>query len=324
MTKESKLHTIEHYHPSEEKVCHPELVDMSLLQDAARRLGSSGRPLFEYYLQLDRLRAVFDDVGHASIAERAARAELHGRVLLSAGLDILNEMHDFGVIQKVIRDAIRNPSRINKLTIEEAVRRAKAIMSEHYPDQRWEWLEAAAGLVSDTKLRAESDGQALRVTLTQGAKETVRLLSPDNGERTDIASFFSPGMNRIYVSPSLTSTLDLPTVPRSAYDTAIEGLAFAREWMYRHARNAAEGGSPARSGAGPGAVVVVVFAAGLFITLVGVTLQIACERDKDPTICALADALLPLGLLLLMLGSPNGDKSKSNSGTSFQYGTNPQ
>src|SRR5579864_494410 len=80
------------------RVPHAELEDLPLIEDAARRLGQSGQALFEYFSRLDALRDVADEIGQAALADRAARAEMHTRVLLSAGLDALNEMHGLGLV----------------------------------------------------------------------------------------------------------------------------------------------------------------------------------------------------------------------------------
>jgi hypothetical protein len=309
---------------------HAELVDMPLINDVIRRLGSSGQALFGYFSQLDSLRAISNDVGRTVLAERAARAELHMRILISAGLDALNELHDLGLLQRTLRAVIEKPGDVNGVTLPEAVRKAKEVLIQRYPDQPWDWMESASNLVSDVKVTFSPDGDALGATIVQGSKTTILSLKPESGERTDTAAFFSSGTDRIYTATSVFFVPDPntePTVSRSAYDSSIDGLAFAREWVYRHARNAAEGNSPVRTGAGPAVLAVVLLVVGIFLVTVGVVTTYVCEHDKEKWACTWAAILLPIGLALLGAGggakSGYADPNAPNSGTSLTFGTNP-
>jgi hypothetical protein len=112
-------------HEDAQREPHAELADVALLDDAARRIARSGQALYLYYSQLDSLREVAKDVGNAVLAERSSRAELHTRLILSAGLDALNELQDLGVLQQSLRRAIAKPSAGNR-TDEAVVRSAAA------------------------------------------------------------------------------------------------------------------------------------------------------------------------------------------------------
>src|SRR5215212_2652838 len=113
--------------------------------------------------------------------------------------------------------------------------------------------------------------EAICATLTQNDQQTVVSLSPDAGLRTDVRAFFSDEPDRIY-TPSSTVFAPAPEsiTAVSAYDSAITGLAFAREWVYRHARNADEIGASDRAGGGPVLVVVIIVVGVLMVVAGGV------------------------------------------------------
>jgi hypothetical protein len=99
-------------------------------------------------------------------------------------------------------------------------------------------------------------------------------------------------------------------------------MAFAREWVYRHARNASELGAPERTGAGPVLVVIGI----VLIVLAGIAafaaaiLAFVCLGGSD-TACRWA-AYLGLAATIL---SGAGDQAKtSGQAQVLAYGTNPQ
>jgi hypothetical protein len=309
-----------------ERAVHPELLDAALLDDAALRIGRSGQALFEYFSRLEALRNIVDELGHDALAERAARAELHTRVVLSAGLDALNELHDLGLIQQSMRAAIKSPALISSSTPADSIRRAGAVLSKRFPQQVWDWMEGASKLLADVAVHAESSGGELRAMLTRNGHETIVSLSPEAGPRVDTRAFFAAGPDRIYTPTSAASSpAQELTKTISAYDGAITGLAFAREWVYRHARNADELGAPAHTGAGPAALVVALIVAGAVLVVVAGIQFYICKKENDETACKWAEILSIVGLALLA-GGTGGGTSRSSSGTdpAFQYGTNPQ
>lgn len=310
-----------------ERVPHPELIDIALIDDAARRFGRSGQALYEYLARLDTLREISDEIGQEALAERAARAELQTRVLLSAGLDALNELYDLGIADHSLRAAMKDPAPINNVGLPEAIRLCAEVLTKQFPDQQWGWLEGVSRLVADVNLYFEADGGSLRATLTQKEQTKVMLLSLDPGQRTDTRAFFSDGPDRVYISSSIAlAPASETTDPVSAYDSAITGLAFAREWVYRHARNAAEIGAPAHTGGGPAAVLLVLVVIGALLITVSAIEFAICKKDKDSAACKWADILYTIGKALLGSGSNDPGSSSSNPGTntSFQFGTNQQ
>ena len=305
---------------------HAELADVPLLDDAARRFGGSGQALYEYFSRLDALRAATQDLGHAVLAERAARAEVHTRVCLSAGLDALNELHDLGLLQESVRNAIAHSQTLNDVTIADALTRAKVVLDLRYPEFAWNWVEGTGQLLTGlVKTRFESDGRVLRATVTQKEHPIFISLTPDKGFRVNTSRFFSA--DGIYATnfagPAITTE---GTSARSAYDAALDGLAFARESVYRHARNAAELGAPARTGAGPAVIAIVLVVIGALLVTVSVIEFYLCKKEHDSAACKWADILSSIGTALLGAGAGDGaNNSGSNTGTStLQLGTNPQ
>jgi hypothetical protein len=122
-------------HRAKHRAANAELADLPFVDDAARRLGASAQALFEYFARLNALRAAANDIGHAALAERAVRAELHTRIALSSGLDALNELHDLGLLQQAMQTAIKTPADITRTTLPDAARRAMAVLGQRYPDQ---------------------------------------------------------------------------------------------------------------------------------------------------------------------------------------------
>jgi hypothetical protein len=296
-----------------------------LAEDAARRCGRSGQALFDYFSRLEGLREHADGLGRDALAERAARAETHTRILLGAGLDALNELHDCGLVQHAICAAITDPDQVNGVTVEEAVRRAAKVLAARIPEQNWDWLMDASRLLSGVKVRAKPAGDNLRMTLTQGRDSTAVLLSPTRGSRVDLRTFFSDGAARVFASS--TAILSRPKANRPAlvaYDGAVTGLTFAREWVYRHARNASEVGDPATTGAGVAALVIVIIVAGVLVETAALIQYIICEKDNDPDACKWAKILGTLGFALLSPEAADGSRSNTGTDPYFQYGSNPQ
>jgi len=317
------------YEPRRES--HAELANVALLDDAARRIARSGHVLYPYYSQLDSLREAAKDVGNTVLAERSSRAELHTRLILSAGLDALNELQDLGVLQQSLRGAIAEPSAVNRTTLEEVVDHCSGMLRHRYPEESWKWLAESKRMFSGVTVQFEPDDGVLRVTVMSGGQPIPLILTPDGGQRIDTAAFFGvgPGSNRVTRAAEPVLKLSLARskdgeAARSAYDAAVDGLAFARESVYRHARNAVELGAPGRSGAGPAAVLIVLAVAGALIVTVGVIEAYICRKDHDETACKWADILLPFGTALLGAAGKKDDLDP-NTGTArtrLQFGTN--
>jgi hypothetical protein len=315
-------------HRAHHRAAHAELADLPLLDDATVRLGNAGYALYEYFTRLDALREAAEDIGRTALTERAARAELHMRLVLSAGLDAINELQDLGLIRESLRAAIKKPETINEMTLQEAVRHASLVLKRRYPSHQWDWLDAGSELLSQVGVRVKPAEDGLRAVITRNGHPTTVWLNAADGLRTDIRAFFSDGPERVFATASMLATPPAePTAPieaSSAYDSAVIGLALAREWVYRHARNTAEGGAPARSGAGPAAVVLVLLVVAVFVEIVAAIEFAVCKLDNDPDACKWSAILSTLGLILLAGGKEAGGVKRSDGGNdpSLQFGTN--
>jgi hypothetical protein len=238
---------------TQKRAAHPKLVDMARMEDAAVSAGRSAEALFGYLSRLDALRDAAGDIGREALADRAANAELDMRVVLDSGLQALNELQDLGLIDHSLHAAIKDPDAFNKIKLTEALGQIGAAFKERIPSGRWDWLATAGRLIADVELRVEVHGSHLHGIVTHSGQSTVIPLVPGGRPRARVSSsaFFSAGTDRIYTPASaIFVTTDAAPSPRVAYDTAVGGMAFAREWVYRHARNASELGAPARRGGG--------------------------------------------------------------------------
>ena len=116
---------------------------------------------------------------------------------------------------------------------------------------------------------------------------------------------------------------DEESPPVAAYNAAIGGMALTREWVYRHARNAAELGPPARTGGGPviAVIVIVLVVIAAVATVAAAILAFACAAGSD-TSCRWSAYLGTLAGILS--GSAKAIDSNSTQQPSMSYGTNPQ
>ena len=304
---------------------HPKLVDMARMEDAAASASRSAEALFGYLSRLDALRDAESDMSREALADRAANAELHMRVVLHAGLEALNELQDLGLIDHSLNAAIKDPDAFNKVKLTEALEQIGATFKERIPTGRWDWLATAGHLVAEVELRVEVRGSHLHGIVTHSGQSTVVPLVPGGRPRARVSTsaFFSAGSDRIYTPASaIFITKDVVPSPKVAYDSAVGGMAFAREWVYRHARNASELGVPARSGAGPVLVVIGI----VLIVLAGVAafaaaiLAFVCVGGSD-TACRWAEYL---GLAATVLSGAGNQAKASGQAQSLAYGTNPQ
>jgi hypothetical protein len=316
--------------PTTQRESNAALADESLLDDAARRIARSGQALYRYYSQLDSLREAAQAVGNAVLAERASRAELHTRLMLSGALDTLNEVQDFGILPQSLRRAVAKPSTVNGTTFEEVLDHCTEMLSRRYGKEQWKWLAELKPLFSDLTVRFEPDGPLLRATVVQGGQQMTVAFTPEGGQRIDAAAFFGGGTggNRATGEAGAIVKLSFPFstadgAARSAYDFAVEGLASARESAYRHARSAVELGAPARSGAILPFVLALIIIGALVLTA-GAINAIICKTKHDETACKWADILLSLGFALLA-STGKKDDTDPNTGTArtrLQFGTN--
>ena len=254
------------------------LIDVARMEAAAVTMGQSAEALVGYLSRLDALR----DAGLApdALADRAAEAERHTRVMLSTGMDALNELHDLGLLNDV-------PSKKDLDAFNEIVTEAMGQLAEKFrermPDQRRDWMETVGRLVAGVEMRVETDKRILRGTITHSGQSTVVRFDPVAApmRRISTMAFFSAGPNRVYVPTSaIFSSGNEGAVLVAPYDAAVRGMAFVREWVYRHARNAAELGPPTRAGGGPVLVVVAIVLIVLAVAaaVAAVILEISCAR----------------------------------------------
>jgi hypothetical protein len=307
--------------PANTREARQQLIDVTRREAAAVTAGQSAEALFGYLTRLDNFRD--GGLPREALAERAAEAELHSRVVLSAGLEALNELHDLGLL-----DDAPTPTTIeafNQTKLSDAVREMAEVLGERMPAERWDWLETASQLVEDVELRVQKRDGCLWATVSHSGHSTVVHLNPkDPGTRVSQDAFFSAGLDRVYVPTSaiFSSTAD-QQAPVAGYDAVVGGMAFAREWIYRHARNAAELGPPARSGGGPALVVVVyvLVIAAAVVAVAGAVVEVVCLAGSDKA-CRLAAYLGLAGTVLG--GSAKAVDANSGQQRVLSYNTNVQ
>lgn len=298
-----------------------ELLDGNRIEDAAVNMCRSGEALFRYFSRLDHIHEA--GLSREAFAERAQEAELHMRVLLSAALESLNELHDLRLLDGPLADD--QIDFFNKTRLEDAVREAVEIFRQRLPSERWDWLAEASCLLDGVEMKIERDKDGSRGTLTHNGrtKKSIRLDPTQPSNRVSQRDFFSNGSDRIFVATS-SVFLQPDGEPKSVagYDAVIGGLAFAREWMFRHARYAEEAGPPARSGGGPAlAVIAVVLAVAAGVAAVtAAVLGIVCAAEGgEGKACGLAAFF---GTAATVLGY--GERVVDGEAKKFQYGTNNQ
>lgn len=303
---------------------HPELVDITRMENAAISAGRAAEALLGYLSRLDALRAAGPDLGREALAERAAEAELHMRVVLSAGMDALNELHDLGLLDHALRPTDKDLDAFNEVKLTEAVGQIAEAFRERMPAQRWDWLETASRLVEGVEVRVEADGEGMRGTVTHSGRSTVVRLAPGTpAARVDTRAFFSAGLDRVYVPTSaIFASTDESPAPVTAYDAAVGAMAFTREWVYRHARDAAELGPPVRTGGAVAVVLVIVLIVlATVATIAAAILHFACVGGSDKA-CRWA-AYFGLAAEVLN-GSAHAVDANTGQQRVLSYGTNPQ
>lgn len=294
------------------------LMDASRMEEAAITAGRSGEALFGYLSRLDALRDA--NLDRQALADRAAHAELHVRLLLSAGMDALNELNDVGLL--VLDPTDEEIDAFNNTHITRGLARMAEFLRERIPNQRWDWLESAGHLVEGVELSIERREGMLRSTLTHSGQSTIVDFDPKASHtRVSTEAFFSSGPDRFYIPTSaIFAGAENVSGPVSSYDAAVGAMAFAREWVYRHARNAAELGPPDRTGGGPViagiAIALAILAAAAAI--VAAVAGIICAAGSDGA-CRLAAYVSILGAVLTGSAAYADSKAKQ-----MQYGTNNQ
>ena len=308
--------------PSSSREGRLKLIDRARMEAAAITMGRSAEALVGYLSRLDALRDA--ELGREALAERAAEAELHTRVLLSTGMDALNELNDLGLLNAV--PTKKDLDAFNEMTLSEALEQLANQFRDRMPRERWDWLENAGQLVRDVEMRVESEKGLLRGTVTHSGQSRVVRFDPaaPTMNRVSTRAFFSPGRDRVYVPTSaILSSRNDRSGTVAPYDAAIAGMACVREWVYRHARNAAELGPPVRSGGGPVLVIVaiVLFVAAIVATVAAAVLAIICVGGSEKA-CTLAAYF---GLAASVLNGA-ADKADANSGQQrvLSFRTNPQ
>lgn len=310
--------------PTTARGAHYELVDSTRMEDAAVTASRSAEALFGYLSRLDALRGTEPNLGQEALAERAAEAELHMRVVLSAGMDAFNELQDLGLLEDALRTTATDPVAFNEMKLTEAVAQLAETFRERIPGQRWDWLVTASRLVEGVEVRVETDGAGLRATVNLNGQPTVVRLDPSApSARVSTAAFFSAGPDRVYVPASaIFASTDEPPAPTSAYDAAVGGMALTREWVYRHARNAAELGPPARTGGGPvlAVIIIVVEVVGAIVAVAAAIVAIGCGLGIRGA-CKLAQFLGTLAGILTATGK--GAEYVKKQQQMLSYGSNP-
>ena len=301
------------------------LINITRMEETAVTMSRSAETLFGYFSRLDALRDA--DLSREALAERAAEAELHGRVVLSAGMDALNELHDLGLLNDAPTD--QDLEAFNKMKLTEAMDEVAEVFRERMPAQRWDWLKTASRLLEDVEVRVEADDGRLRGIVTHSGQSTVFFFDPETpATRVSTEAFFSAGPNRVYAPTSsvFASTDDAPGDVVAPYDAKVSAMAWAREWTYRHARNAAELGPPARTGGGGVGEALAVIAVIIGYAIAAISVAVAILA----IVCAAgSDGACRLGLFLAMLaGVLSYAKGKLDAYRTQQqqlsYGTNPQ
>jgi hypothetical protein len=295
------------------------LIDIARMETAAVTMGQSAEALVGYLSRLDALRDA--GLGPEALAERAAEAELHTRVVLSTGMDALNELHDLGLFNDV--PSKKDIDAFNATTLTEAMGQLAEMFRERMPTQRWDWMETVGRLVAGVEMRVETDERILRGTISHSGQSTVVRFDPAAmpEKRVSTRAFFSAGPERVYVPTSaIFSSRNNAAALVAPYDAVVGGFALVREWVYRHARNAAELGPPARTGGGPvlGVIAIVIFILAAAAAVAAAILSISCEQGSVKA-CALA-AYWGLTAKILSTGSDAVAKQQQT----LTYGTNPQ
>ena len=304
-----------------QKKVHHNLINISRMENAARNFCQSGEALFRYYMQLENLNDA--NLSREVLAERAREAEQHARVVLSSGIDAVNELQDLGFLDARLTD--EQIEKFNRTKLIDAIHDSVGALRKRLPQERWDWILETRELFKDIELRFEHHEEGLRTTVVNGNRraKVTYLNGKPPAMRVSTAAFFSDGPERIYVpSSALFSKIDQQTEGVSAYDSLITAFAFAREWIYRHVRYVTELGVPARAGGGP---ALVVLAWVLFIAAIGtaiaaaITLIICADEGFDSEECAIGTFLSKASAAFGYGASEVYPDTRQ-----FQYGTNQQ
>jgi hypothetical protein len=296
-----------------------DLADVSRIRETAMTVCQSGEALFRYYQRLDRLEA--GELNREAFAERALEAELQTRLLLSAGMDALNEMNDLGLLNVVpTDDEIKS---YNATNLSKAARELVDVLRMQMPQGHWDWLEEASAAFSDVEIGFERNEEGLRGAVKmKGRKRPFHVVYGATPQRVSTRQFFSGGEDRVYVPTSslFASRTNGELEPIPVYDSMLNGFAFAREWMHRHARYAAEVGPPERTGGGPiaAAIAVACIIAGAIAAAISVVCLILCAAGSEGA-CKLM-GFMSAAASALTAGAVGADKAAKQ----FPYGTNNQ
>lgn len=304
-----------------ERKTHHHLINVGRMEETARIMCRSGEALFTYYKQLDSLNDA--NLSREALVERARDAEQQTRILLSAGIDALNQLHDLDLLNALSTD--EHLEYFNQTSITAETRNLVELLQRQLPNERWDWLLEASDLLKDVDIKIERDGGHLRSTVIASRKlsRTVLLDPSASGTRISQQAFFSDGVDRVYMPTSavLWNHEDVPE-PVAPYDAMIGGWAFAREWMYRHVRYVDELGPPSRAGGGPflAVIYVVLVVAGVLATVAAVISLIVCIAEGfEGTGCVLAGVFGTAAKALSY-----GEAYVENEKRKFEYGTNHQ
>jgi hypothetical protein len=198
-----------------------------------------------------------------------------------------------------------------------------AVFKERIPNVSFEWL-TKSNLLEHVTLDFAQDGAGVQSVITHSGRSTTVRLSPDMpSDRISNDAFVSKGTDRVYVpASSLFASGSQSPSPVAPYAAMVGGMAFSREWMYRHARNAAELGVPARSGGGPVVAIIIValMIVAVLAEVAAAVLAVVCVAGSDAA-CKWAAILGTLGAILAW-AAPEAQKATGGQSVSMSYGAN--
>src|SRR5262249_32697671 len=106
-----------------------QLIDVKRIRDAAATMCSAGEALFRYFSNLDALQEA--QLTREAFSERAVDAELQTRLLLSAAMNAVNELNDFGHLNQPPTD--QEISNFNQTRLSEAILELSRLLRNFMP-----------------------------------------------------------------------------------------------------------------------------------------------------------------------------------------------
>ena len=223
------------------------------------------------------------------VAERAFEAECHFRLLLSLGIESLNEVRYSGMLEASIRKAVELfPSKQGLSDFNEMQKEAFDKIKRYCPDADISMLDKGVKLLMPQLIDIKSDGKALHIKKSSGEGQYTLILEPKPRPghigRVDVDEFFGSGPAQTSIMSTFATMAEDTCHHKQwemraervagvvdVYGSAIATLAWARESFYRHARRTDEVGLGAFEGR-DGVVIAIIVAAivGLIFVVGGV------------------------------------------------------